>query len=469
MTGEESQQTMNWAPPEVGVPKLTSQIDQVLADERRVATRSASMVRLGNTILILVVIFANFVHTRNDAWANAMIPVTVYVVAALALFLLRNVPAAVRLAWLTSFVDVAAVGVILFAVLVASPSPAAVAALSLGLFGLIVASSSLMLRPAFVFLTAAAAALCDTWLLRSADLDWGMAAIACVVLFAVAATTQVSSRRISAVATGLALAEVSRQFEALRLENMTREKRTIETKLVSSQQQNDELIQLQQAKDTLAQVLVHDLRSPLTAVMATLDYIRMELVEAKVRPDLQQSAADALTQADRLTSMINDLLDVARLEEGRLQPTREDLSAKELCELVRAGSGALPRARKLLLEVDTAPGLRLDADRNLLRRALENLSGNAVRFAQRRVRISATKEGQNIVFRVQNDGPPLGARLHEHLFEKFVQGGAGRRLTVERVVLSARARAHEREESRGVAGQRKCHTTARMLIARIVR
>jgi signal transduction histidine kinase len=352
-----------------------------------------------------------------------MIPVAIYVLGALCFFLLRNVQAAVRLAWLTGLVDVGAVGAILFGVQQASPSPPAVATFALGLFALIVASSALVLRPAFVFVTAAAASLAEIWLLRSTDLPWGVIAIAIVVLFAVAAMTQVSARRLQAVASGLARAEVARQLEHLRGEALVREKQTIETKLTDSQAQNELLIQLQAAKESLAQVLVHDLRNPVSSVMAALDLIRQELEDAGIRPDLQRSAQGALRQADRLTAMIADLLDVARLEEGKLQPHVETLSAAGIVEDVKAQTLLLPRAKKLAIEAEAVPDLRVDADPKLLTRMVENLAANAVRFASGRVRISVAREESQLVFRVQNDGPPLNPTIRAHLFEKFAQAG----------------------------------------------
>jgi signal transduction histidine kinase len=416
---------------------LAQAIDQVLADERRLATRAASFVRLGNSLLILAIIFTSWRASGDEAWARLMIPVAVYVIGALGIFLLRSAAAAGRLVFLTGFIDIAAVSAILFGVESATTrSPLAVAAFGLGVFAFVVASSALVVRGGLVFVIAGVAAISETWLLRSvppmpshpvagadAPVDWGVIAIAGVLLFAVAAMTQLRGSRLRTLAEDLARTEVERRLAQMRGEVLVREKQHIETRLVDSLTENDVLKQLQAAKESLAQVLVHDLRSPLSAVMATLDLVRQELEDAHLRPDLQRSASGAYKQAERLTAMISDLLDVAKLEEGHLKPRRETLSAADICEGVRSQICQLPRARKLEIRADSEPGLRVDADPNLLLRMVENLAVNAVRFANRTVRISAARDGGSLVFRVQNDGPPISPAMRAHLFEKFAQAG----------------------------------------------
>jgi signal transduction histidine kinase len=402
---------------------LKTAIDRMLGEERRLATQAASVVRLVSAMGILGIIFASFGTSKSDIWAQAMIPVAIYVVSALGFFLIRNLQAAARLAVLVGFVDIAAIGAIQFVVQGDLTHSATIATFTLGLFALIVASSSLVLRPSNVFLIAGVSTITEGWLLRSADIEYGVVGIAGIVLFSVAATTRAGTGRLSAVATSLAKTEIDRQMALLRGETLEQEKQQIETKLTDTRAQNDELIQLQAAKEALAQVLVHDLRSPLTGVIASLDTIRCELEEAGLRPDLQKSSGEALRQAERLTSMISDLLDVAKLEEGRLQPRRSRISAAELCEEVRSHALLIPRARRLAILAEAGPDLFLDADRNLLTRMVENLTTNAIRFAKTRVLVSAQREGNDLVFRVQNDGPPISQSLQGHLFEKFAQGG----------------------------------------------
>jgi signal transduction histidine kinase len=402
--------------------ELNAAIDQALARERIAATQAATIVRLTTTLAILGIIFTRWRSSGGaDFWARMMIPVSVYVVSALTLFILRRVPAALRLAWFTGLIDIAAVAAIFFQE--ASGDDTVSNAFPLGFFALLVATSALTLQRNFVFVTAAASSACEIWLLRSAHAGWGYSGIAVIVLFAVGAATQVASHRLRAVVEGLARTEVARRLAGTRLKAMASENERIATELYDTQAQNDALVALQHAKEGLAQVLVHDLRSPVTAVMASLDFIRQELEFAHERPDLQRSAADAVRQAERLTSMINDLLDVARLEEGRLKPLLADLSAADLCQESRRHSALLPRIRKLKVEVESDAGLRVEADRKLLVRILDNLLGNAVRFAETRVRLTALGEGNEVVFRVQNDGPPINPLMRKHLFEKFAQLG----------------------------------------------
>src|SRR6185312_2887734 len=90
---------------------LERELERALATERGTAIRNGSIVRLATALAILVIIFTRWmISGGDDTWARAMIPVSIYVVGALTFFVLRNMPVAVRFAWLTGLVDVAAVG-----------------------------------------------------------------------------------------------------------------------------------------------------------------------------------------------------------------------------------------------------------------------------------------------------------------------------------------------------------------------
>lgn len=403
--------------------ELKGAIDRALADERRLSTSTASILRLASAVGLLLIIFASFGVSRNDLWAKAMIPVAIYVLSALGFFLIRNVPAAARLALLIGFVDMAAVSAIQVVIQGDVARSGTFAGFTLGVFAVIVASSSLVLRSSSVFVTAAVASVSEAWLLRDTGIEWGVVGISWLVLFAVAGVSRASIGRLSTVAASLARTEIDRRMAQVRGETLAQEKEQIETKLVDTRAQNDELIQLQAAKEALAQVLVHDLRSPLTAVIASIDLMRMELEEAGIRPDLQKSAGEALRQTERLTSMISDLLDVAKLEEGRLQPKLAGFVARDLCEEVRSRAILAPRAKRLTILAEADDSLQGFADINLLTRMVENLATNALRYAKTRVRICASREGSTLVFRVQNDGPSVTPTMQAHLFEKFAQAG----------------------------------------------
>lgn len=207
------------------------------------------------------------------------------------------------------------------------------------------------------------------------------------------------------------------QFEELQIRIQTQlELRRQRLQLAESlrKQQEAELM-----RDSLAQLLVHDLRSPLTALLCNLDLAMMHQPADEVK-----DALACATQAARsLMHMVNNLLDVGHLEEGRLEP---DLQVVELDALAREALtlvDSLRGGRRLLLEV---PGEvpALVADRDLVLRVLQNLLGNAIKYTdefQGRVTIRLLETSAGARVEVCDNGRGIPAEDQPRVFDKFYQ------------------------------------------------
>lgn len=195
-------------------------------------------------------------------------------------------------------------------------------------------------------------------------------------------------------------------------------------------QQLEELRHLSALKDDLFALVVHDLRNPLTGLAGYLDLLREDLQRGRGEraPGLAQRAHEATS---RLRSLLEELLEVQRLERGELTLQRRPVAVGELVEeAARSLEGAVA-ARELSLQVVTDGRLEATLDPGLVRRALENLLGNAVRFSPLGsvVTLSARAEGGWLTLRVEDQGPGVAAGLKGSLFRKFgaVDAGAVRR------------------------------------------
>ena len=175
-----------------------------------------------------------------------------------------------------------------------------------------------------------------------------------------------------------------------------------------------------QLKKTLAQTLVHDLKSPLTAVLGNLDLLQHR-APAETHPLIHRSKQGA----QRMLKMILNLLDVEQLEEGRVRPATDQT---ELGELVRAAveEAEVSAAQKHVpIEVDPGAAVWAEADPVLVRRVLDNLLSNAVTHTPAdgrvHVRVGYREEGAEIV--VSDSGPGIPVELREKVFEKYARGG----------------------------------------------
>jgi signal transduction histidine kinase len=150
----------------------------------------------------------------------------------------------------------------------------------------------------------------------------------------------------------------------------------------------------------------------------------------------------------RLLSLINAILDVNRLESGQMplerEPVRLDIIAAEIVELEQV----LTHDKHLTLTNTVQSDLPLIAvDVDLLRRVLQNLIGNAIKFtpAGGRIALEAQTDpanGQQLVVSVKDDGPGIASDLQARLFQKFVSGrvrgrGSGLGLAFCRLVIEA--------------------------------
>ena len=189
----------------------------------------------------------------------------------------------------------------------------------------------------------------------------------------------------------------------------------------------------------------HELRTPLAVLGAELELAGRP---GRSREDLVQAVAGADEEVARLTRLTNDLLMLARSDEGRL-PVRPALTGvKELLD--RSADRAAGRAGEagVGIVVDAPDGLVALIDEDRIRQAVDNLIDNAVRFAPAGtdVTVSAAASGTGLVIEVADAGPGFPAGFLSHAFERFrrpdtgrarTDGGAGLGLAIVAAITAA--------------------------------
>ncbi len=199
------------------------------------------------------------------------------------------------------------------------------------------------------------------------------------------------------------------------------------------------------ARDEVLGIVAHDLRNPLSAIQLTAKVLaRRRRGEAS-----EEERADVeiiLRASERANRMIQDLLDVARIEAGVFSVERVRVSARRL--LAEVVEVQRPAAASSSIELALAEGsdlLDVWADPHRLMQVLENLIGNAFKFTPRggRVVVGVAARGDEIVFRVTDTGPGIAAEQLPHVFDRFWQSarsdrrGAGLGLAICKAIVEA--------------------------------
>ncbi len=177
-----------------------------------------------------------------------------------------------------------------------------------------------------------------------------------------------------------------------------------------------------ESRDDVLRIVAHDLRNPLNAIILQTELMQLRATEQ------QRGQTDVIQRAAmRMNRLIQDLLDIARLEAGQLSVSRETIATAEL--LADCIESQRPLAASASIELELAAPAELPAlwaDRDRLLQIFENLLGNALRFTQRggRVTVGATPRNADIVFSVADTGAGMTPEEQARAFDRFWQAGA---------------------------------------------
>ncbi len=211
-----------------------------------------------------------------------------------------------------------------------------------------------------------------------------------------------------------------------RIENSLIKKRLLDSEVSLRQQLEDryrQLIESERLRETLVDMIVHDLRTPLTGLiggLATLGDL------GELNPGQREFLEISTQSGDTLLHMINDLLDVSKIEDGSLRLESESNSARVLAERAMQQVTQLAQEKHLNLRFEEDPATpEVYGDPDKLRRMLVNLLGNAVKFTpcggEVTLRISPDQAAQGVLISVTDTGEGIPPEEFGRIFEKFGQ------------------------------------------------
>lgn len=177
------------------------------------------------------------------------------------------------------------------------------------------------------------------------------------------------------------------------------------------------LKEVDQMKDDFVSMAAHELRSPLTVIRG---YVEMLGEGEGLKEAGKAHLKNIDLAADRLNGLIGDILDVAKLQEGRMSFNAVEVAPDEIVANVVEGYMQPAKAKGLVLIFEQQSNARISVDPERFRQVVVNLVGNAVKYTEKgEVRVHAKKEGTSYVVRVSDSGMGISAENQKHLFEKF--------------------------------------------------
>ncbi|RPH67606.1 MAG: histidine kinase [Burkholderiales bacterium] len=188
---------------------------------------------------------------------------------------------------------------------------------------------------------------------------------------------------------------------------------------------NERLTELDRMKDDFISTVTHELRTPLTSIRSFSEIL---LDEADLPVDERMKFLSIIVkEAERLTRLINQVLDMAKIESGNAEWQTAELDLREIIEESVAATSSLFGEKQIELTLDLPAGLPpVLADHDRLIQVMLNLLSNAVKFSPPktgRVRVSLSRSDGDLRVDVHDNGPDISAADQAIIFERFRQVG----------------------------------------------
>ena len=204
------------------------------------------------------------------------------------------------------------------------------------------------------------------------------------------------------------------------------------------------LKQLDQMKSEFVMTASHELRTPLTGMAMSINLLQ-ETTQEKLSETEKELLETAQEDVQRLRDLVNDLLDLSKIESGKIDIDQAEVDPGQLVEKAIDLLKIQSDEKEIDVKSDVAANIsRVNADANKVTWVLTNLIANALRYAKRKIEVTARPHGTWISIAVIDDGPGIDPAYQSKIFDKFVQvktekdtGGTGLGLAICKEMIKA--------------------------------
>jgi signal transduction histidine kinase len=210
---------------------------------------------------------------------------------------------------------------------------------------------------------------------------------------------------------------------------------------------NERLEELNERKSDFIAKISHELRTPMTSIKGSMDYISAKI--SRMAPDVKDSDdimefLDVIrSNADRLIRMVNDTLDIERIESGVFDLHLTQVSLLPLIKEVVISFQSLAGDKNITFRIESRSGILVTADEDRIRQVLINFISNAIEFSpdNAEVKIAVVETNKTVTVSIKDEGPGIPAEVQEKIFDKFYtigkRHGTGLGLAICRGIIEA--------------------------------
>ena len=251
-------------------------------------------------------------------------------------------------------------------------------------------------------------------------------------------------------------------------QTVSENKKEVTSHLTSSSNNNAVLDNVESVKDEFISIVSHELRTPMSTIKG---YINMLLAgdAGPINPEVKEVLTEMLLAIEREIRLVNGMLDIGRLESGKLPfILRDDVDVVEQTRLLLHSlkRAALEKKLSLVLETPTETLPKVQADSDKVVQVLINLVGNAMKFTKEgSITADFSRDGDFVRTCVIDTGPGIPHDKQPHLFEKFsqastkktrVSGGSGLGLYISKIIIEKMGGEIALKESKENVGSKFC-------------
>jgi signal transduction histidine kinase len=189
------------------------------------------------------------------------------------------------------------------------------------------------------------------------------------------------------------------------------------------QTEKEQLLELERIRQDTIDLIVHDLRHPISSLFGAIKILEMVLPEAVLQEN-KQLLSIANSNCDHLQLMVESMLDVARMQDGELKLNRRAISVHQLITEAISRVQILADMENITVEIIISDyEFTLNADEEKLYRILGNLLNNAIKYTPGggKIQVVVNHENEEIIFAVQDNGPGIPEEKRDEIFDRFAR------------------------------------------------